>query len=63
MRHIDQGGQHVLLLSDAEYRALRHMAGNGAGDAPDQLAMAPKLWNMLSRWAFADRLPEDHPHA
>lgn len=62
MKHIEQGGQHVLILSDAEYRALRHIAGNGVGDSPAANGMGQggerKIWERIAQWTYNDTIIE-----
>lgn len=62
MKHIEQGGQHVMILSDAEYRALRFIAGNGTGDDPREVSMTrggeKAIWERISQWAFNGTIPD-----
>lgn len=58
MRQIEQGRQYVLVLSEAEWKALRVIVQNGSGDSPDHVAADPQVWRRLNSWAWSGSVEE-----
>ena len=62
MKNIEQGGQHVLILSKAEYDALRLLAGNGTADSAAENGMGQggerKIWERIAQWAYSGKVPD-----
>lgn len=62
MKHVEQGNQHVLVLTDAELHMLKRMVLNGCGDAPEEIGARTggeqSVWNRLSQWAFSGKISD-----
>lgn len=62
MKHITQGDQHVLMLTNAEYNMLMRMISNGSGDDPTEIGARSgaerTVWNRITQLAFNGTIPD-----